>query len=131
MKSFFLIYYKYYKMSSNIGGSTLSHRIHNEERSEFDSSNKEFMDNQEDACMTRKEEKDCPENYTGKLITHYEKYEEIKNGITEQESEYRTANPEAEDMSGFEFNETLVEVKKYTTVTRVDNGCGMDDQIFI
>ena len=69
-------------MSSNIGGSTLSHRIHNEERSDFDSSNKEFMDNQEDACMTRKEEKDCPENYTGKLITHYEKYTEKNKEYT-------------------------------------------------
>ena len=34
----------------------------------------------------------------------------LEEGRYQQESDYRTANPEAEDMSGFEFDETLVEI---------------------
>ena len=34
----------------------------------------------------------------------------LEEGRYQQESEYRAANPEAEDMSGFQFDETLVEI---------------------
>ena len=85
-------------MTTYIGKSTLSHRIHGLETNDPDGSNKEYTDNQEDAIN---DFKDPPENYKPLIILHIER--EI-----------------------VQATEATEETEK-VTITRLDNGGGMNN----